>query len=437
MRVPQGALGFTDLVRVPKRFCIFSLWCEKERNNRPLSVHRGNVFHHGKSHGFMVPRDIRKKEQFLAPGVFLSFHDVLSSYFGACSTVNRPFTFFHLSLCFCSTISLALPSRFHFSMSIIDLSYAKVADSKATPSGEKDVSSSPPFVFTYAGLDWKYEWEWHTRVASRMSIDLSHVKVSWRIGDSTILELGFSLVSWLEYLRNVGGDRGPLRVMHSDGVGFLIPGVGGYGGTSKGLSEWFQRFILTRKIISFFLYPAFLPSATLGAVEEETRRKGKRMDTAVGDDADELEDGATKKKKKTTGDLEPNSSFGSQCSQWHSIAFLQATSESATKEAGRLKEVFGDVIRPRVPGTDGQLLPKNGFTDLLRRIVEAEDEARGKANDETWAKVEEAARGRFVDNSPVKEGNVDVLPISEGVVKDKCVEGGSTDVAGSAPSSAP
>ncbi|KAF7823708.1 uncharacterized protein G2W53_021852 [Senna tora] len=52
---------------------------------------------------------------------------------------------------------------------------SRVADSKASPSGERDVSSSPPFLFNPGGLDWNHERAWRIKVASRVPVDLSRV----------------------------------------------------------------------------------------------------------------------------------------------------------------------------------------------------------------------------------------------------------------------
>ncbi|KAF7841619.1 uncharacterized protein G2W53_003917 [Senna tora] len=81
-------------------------------------------------------------------------------------------------------------------------------------------------------LNWKYEREWGTRVASKMSIDSSRmhrtspfdapVEENLPKLNSGVLEEGLASCPGSNTYGITGGDRGPLRVMHSDGVRFFM-----------------------------------------------------------------------------------------------------------------------------------------------------------------------------------------------------------------------
>ncbi|KAF7841569.1 uncharacterized protein G2W53_003867 [Senna tora] len=133
----------------------------------------------------------------------------------------------------------------------------------------------------------------------------------------------------------------------------------------------------------------------------------------------------------------------------HHRLSAKATSKSATKEAGRLK---GE-LRELQKRFDSLQEAHNGCTKHIEELIDSHNKEKQTWEAESTLDIAEYAFynvaqqlqlvnpalriGQIDLKKRSSEGNVEVPPIFEGVVKDKGAKGGSTNVAGSAPSLAP
>ncbi|KAF7801989.1 uncharacterized protein G2W53_041100 [Senna tora] len=189
--------------------------------------------------------------------MFSTFHVVLSSYFGADSSTNKPFAFFCLPrasalqfllpccrvLVFqCRSPTFLLQSKFLlaqelsrpliskgssvtfiarvflFSAIVLVFSDMTQADSEATPFGEKDASSSPPFAYNPAEIDWRYEEEHLGKVKTRAPVDFSRVRQTSSFYVPTKEDLPLVLAPYCRsrFYGIVGNSEASLRVMSTD-----------------------------------------------------------------------------------------------------------------------------------------------------------------------------------------------------------------------------